>query len=138
LAGQEESDTYTADGVTGVVQTNYAALLDQPNSYPLDNRRTNRLLRPSHTTINGVPADLFKTWDWRGRLLAERNSVAELVHSYSYDAAGWLSVKYDGPGNAAVRFDRDSSGRVLRAADVYSYNVNSPIGRERRFTWRPD
>jgi RHS repeat-associated protein len=135
--GQIQTDAYTADGQSYVVQNVKATGLgvdgsDETTFSPMLNTRLDRV---SYTTVNGLAVGREKTFDNKGRLAYTGRgdpSSSGFLDQIAYDANGRVAAFHPGAGNDQFNIDRDSAGNPIRVWESYS---GTATGNETRFTW---
>src|SRR6478736_3880494 len=127
-------DKYTADGQAYDVKTVYATQLG-PDSSP--ETTTNRLLRFSQTTINGLPVGPFTTYDLFGRPIKVWQSDAKAGFRFApnFDSNMRLSRLGFFDGGIDEAYTYDAAGHVTKVADVSNgFGNNFPeTGRRTTF-----
>jgi YD repeat-containing protein len=115
-AGAVFADRYTADGQAYDVENLYAGILLGTGTLDAS---TNRLLRFSNTTINGLPVGPVTTFDTYGRPLKVTQSPtdATLKLTQSYDATQRLAKLDFGVTSIDWGYTYDTSGHLTKVAD---------------------
>jgi len=142
-AGDVDSDTYTADGVTYTKQKFHptvlgnasaggsAARVAEPHSAGrlyVAQRRAARRLQVLRCVGRVIRTSFSDSTPFVNRYLA------------SYDAAGRISSYLHGPSNVSQLIDRDAQGHALRIYDAVTATNPPfpPTGRQTSFTYRSD
>ena len=121
-AGAVIEDKYTADGQAYDVKNVYAAVLGRVYSY--ETEATNRLLRFSHTTINGLPVGPYTSFDLLGRATNVAQSPVDATFKWgaTFDNNLRLSKLGFGSGGIDQAFTFDAAGHLTKVADVSNGN----------------
>ncbi|HEY0468939.1 MAG TPA: hypothetical protein VGC79_32325, partial [Polyangiaceae bacterium] len=117
-AGAVIEDKFTADGQAYDVKNVYATQLADPGANA--EISTNRLLRFSHTTINGLPVGPFTNYDSFGRPLNVSQSQTQggLKWAPHFDNDLRLSRLGFGEGGIDFAYGYDTAGHLTKVADV--------------------
>jgi len=131
------TDQYVASGVSYTDQHYPVGLLYGPGNLGADGYtdRVNTLIgRIGWSSTNGLDVGLENGWDSQGRVAAVYTAHAggsSPIETYIYDANGFLSAYYQGPGNDSFQITRDSAGHLLSLAEIYF----TPVGHTVGYTW---